>query len=53
VITAIDGQSIDNFEDLVAFLARNTEVGQQVTLSILRDGKAQTTTLELAARPSA
>jgi 2-alkenal reductase len=52
VITAIDGQSIDNFEDLVAFLARNTEVGQQVTLSILRDGKTQTTTLELAARPS-
>lgn len=52
VITAIDGQSIDNFEDLVAYLARNTEVGQQVTLSILRDGKTQTTPLELAARPS-
>ena len=52
VITAIDGQSIDNFEDLAAFLARSTEVGQQVTMSILRDGKAQTTTLELAARPS-
>jgi len=52
VITAIDGQAIDNFEDLVAFLARNTEVGQQVTLSILRAGQTQTTTLELAARPS-
>jgi len=52
VITAIDGQAIDNFEDLVAFLARNTEVGQQVTLSVLRGGKAQTNTLELAARPS-
>ncbi|MGH2619396.1 MAG: S1C family serine protease [Anaerolineales bacterium] len=52
VITAIGGQSIDNFEDLVAFLARNTEVGQQVALSFLRGGKAQTTTLELAARPS-
>ena len=53
VITAIDGQAIDNFEDLVAFLARNTEVGQQVTLSILREGKAETATVELAARPSA
>ncbi len=52
VITAIDGQAIDNFEDLVAFLARSTEVGQQVTLSILRAGTTQTTTLELAARPS-
>jgi len=53
VITAIDGQAIDNFEELVAFLARNTEVGQQVTLSFLRDGTTRTTTLVLAARPSA
>jgi len=52
VITAIDGQPVDNFEDLVAFLARSTEVGQQVVLSLLRDGKAQTATLVLAARPS-
>jgi 2-alkenal reductase len=52
VITAIDGQAIDNFEDLVAFLARNTEVGQQVTLSFLRDGETETVTLVLAARPS-
>lgn len=53
VITAVDGQPIHNFEDLVAFLARSTEVGQQVSLSILRDGKAQTAKVELAARPSA
>ncbi len=52
VITAIDGQPIANFSDLVAYLARSTEVGQQVTVSILRDGKAQTLKLELAARPS-
>ena len=52
VITAIDGQPIADFSDLVAFLARNTDVGQQITLSILRDGKHQTIKLELAARPS-
>jgi len=52
VITSINGISVDNFEDLVAFLARSTEVGQRVTLSILRDGTTDTASLELAARPS-
>ncbi len=39
VITAIDGQALDTYEDLVSYMFNNTEVGQKVTLSILRDGK--------------
>jgi 2-alkenal reductase len=51
VITAIDGQPIRDFEDLVAYLARQTTVGQTVTLTVLRDNKETTIDLTLAARP--
>lgn len=39
VITAIDGQSLETYEELVSYMFNNTEVGQKVTLSILRAGK--------------
>jgi len=48
VITAIDGQAIHNFEDLSTYLFYNTEVGQKITITILRDGKEQTVQLTLA-----
>jgi S1-C subfamily serine protease len=51
VITAIDGQPLRDFEDLVAYLARQTTVGQTVTLTVLRDNKETTIELTLAARP--
>ncbi len=51
VITAIDGQSVKSFDDLVAYLARSTDINQTVTLTILRDGKAQTVKVTLLARP--
>lgn len=52
VITAIDGQPIASFDDLVAYLVRNTEVGQRIELRILRDGRRQKVNLEVAARPA-
>ena len=52
IITAIDGEAITAFEDLVSYLARATRPGQDVELDILRDGKTQTLTLTLGARPS-
>lgn len=52
VITAIDGQPILQMDDLIAYLARSTRVDQNVTLTILRDGKQQTVDVTLAARPS-
>ncbi len=51
VITAIDGQPLKRFEDLVAYLARSTQVGQTVTLTVLRDGKEESIKLTLDARP--
>ena len=53
VITAIDGQSVTEMEDLIAYLAKSTTVNQKVTLSILRDGKEQNIDVTLQARPSA
>jgi serine protease Do len=50
VITAIDGNSIANFNDLQAFI-QNAKPGQEVKLTILRDGKEQTLAVTLAAHP--
>ncbi len=52
VIIAIDGQTINTMDELIAYLADNTSVGQTVTLTILRNGNQQTVSLTLAARPS-
>jgi len=51
VIVAIDGQPIDEFEDLVTHLARYTSVGQTVELTILREGREEAVEVTLAARP--
>jgi serine protease Do len=52
VIVGVDGQTVKSFEDLIAYLANSTEVGQTITLSVLRDGKQTQIDLTLAARPS-
>lgn len=51
VIVAADGDPIEDFEDLVAFLARETIVGQTITLTVLRDGETFDLDLTLKARP--
>jgi len=38
IITAIDGMSIRNMDELIGFLARNTRPGDEVTLTVLRNG---------------
>lgn len=52
VITAIDGQTIRSMSDVIAYLSIHTQVGQTVTLTILRDGKTQTVQVTLGNRPS-
>jgi serine protease Do len=52
VIVAVDGQPVRQFNDLLSYLARNTEVGQTITLTVLRDGKEMTLDVTLAARPA-
>lgn len=51
LIIAIDGQSIDNFEDLNSYLVFHTTVGQTIQLTVLRDGQKLTIPLTLSARP--
>ena len=52
IILKIDDQSVKSFDDLTTYLARSTEVGQTVTLTVLRDGKEEAVKLTLAARPA-
>ncbi len=50
IIVAIDDTQVNDFEDLVAYLARYTDVGQTVKLTVLRDGKEKSIDLTLASR---
>jgi len=52
IITAIDGQTMNNMSDIIAYLAIHAQVGQTVALTILRDGKTQTVSVTLGSRPS-
>jgi serine protease Do len=52
VIVAMNGQPIENFEDLVTYLVRSTEVGEKITLTVLRDGREQQMEVTLSERPS-
>lgn len=52
VITAIDGQPIKSMVDLISYLSNHTQVGQKVTLTILRGGKELSIKVTLKARPS-
>ncbi len=51
VITAIDGQAVTSINDLLSAL-QQSKVGQQATLTIVRDGNQQDMTVTLAARPA-
>ena len=52
VITAIDGQPVKTFDDILVYLSLQTSPGQEVSLTILRDGKYQEIKLQLGTRPS-
>jgi 2-alkenal reductase len=51
VIVAIDDTVVRNFEDLIGYLVFETEVGQTVQLSVLRNGRTITVPLTLGERP--
>lgn len=52
VIIAIDDQPVNGMDDIIAYLSRSTEVGQTVTLTVLRNGRETTIDVTLQARPS-
>jgi S1-C subfamily serine protease len=51
VVTAINGQAVTRFDDLLIYVAFQTTPGEEVTLSVLRDGKQQDIKLKLEPRP--
>ena len=52
VITAIDGSPVKSMDDVIAYLTDHTDIGQKVTLTILRDGAEKSVDVTLEARPA-
>ena len=52
VIIGIDQQPVTGMDDVIAYLAASTSVGQKVTLTILRNGSQQTIDVTLGVRPA-
>jgi S1-C subfamily serine protease len=52
IITAINGEAVNGMGELISYLANNTQPGQQVTLTVLRDGQFIDLTVTLQPRPS-
>lgn len=51
IIIGIDERHVVQFEDLLSYLVMETEVGQEVMVTILRDGSEQSLKVSLEARP--
>jgi S1-C subfamily serine protease len=51
VIVAIDGQKVRRPEELVAYLELNKKAGENVTLTIMRDGQQRDVQVTLGERP--
>lgn len=51
IITAVDGVEVTSLEDIIGYLETETEVGQTVTLTVVRDGQEMTVDVTLGERP--
>lgn len=51
VIIGIDGQEVRQFEDILVYILRHTEVGQEVNLTIIRNGRERSVEVKLGERP--
>jgi len=51
IIVAIDGYNLRDFDDLIAYLVRETEVGQKVLLTVIRDEEELEIPVTLGERP--
>ena len=51
VIIKIDNQSVSKIDDILVYLEQHKKVGQDVKLTVIRDGKLQTIDVVLAERP--
>lgn len=51
LIIAVDGQPVNNPDDIISFLVFETEVGQTITLTVIRGGEQIEVPLVLGERP--
>ena len=51
LIIAIDRHPLATFNDLISYLVSNTQVGQQIVITVLRQGEEVDLTLTVGARP--
>lgn len=51
IIVAINGQYVDNMDDLVSYLVVNTRPGDEVTLTVIRNGNTLEIPVVLGERP--
>jgi 2-alkenal reductase len=51
LITAINGEPVRQFDDILIYLTRYTSPGDEITLTILRNGNVRDLTVRLAPRP--
>jgi len=51
IIVAIDGYELHDFDDLIAYLVRETRVKQQVMLTVIRNGEELQVLVTLGERP--
>ena len=52
IITAIDGESVSDFQDLTIYLDTQTRVGESVVVTVIRDGQERVIEVTLQERPS-
>ena len=52
IIVAIDGYKVDNYDDFIAYLVRETRVHQTIVLTIIRDGEELEIPVTLGERES-
>jgi len=51
IITAVNGEPIANFQQLTVYLETKSQVGDEVEVTLIRDGQEMTGTVMLAERP--
>ena len=51
IITAIDGEPITSFDQMIAYLTSKKQVGQEVTVTLIRGTETLQVPLTLADRP--
>jgi serine protease Do len=52
VITAFNNQTVKSSDDIITFLARSGNIGENVSLTVLRDGNPIQITVTVGARPA-